>query len=265
MRLELEGVGRLVERDPRPERRRAGTSRTRAVWRMFSSTKSSRPGVASADSSARSYWPSTRWPMNPSRKPSWRVVTQRLARAIDALASPPPGGTTWSSRSPSSVPMSARRSPTLARTQPARSTTAEPLHDPRQLRPERLATARARSGPSPRRTTRSVAAQLGGGQRRPGASRSRPIAIRSAAGQSTRPRRADRSARRPSTVAAAPIADADEEAAPARAGRSAPMPPRRPPRSRSCPALELDRLDVRRTRRRTAARRRRGTRRRRRS
>ena len=43
------------------------------------------PGVVSADSSARSYWPSTRWPMNPSRSPSWRVVTQRLASVIVAL------------------------------------------------------------------------------------------------------------------------------------------------------------------------------------
>ena len=81
------------------------------------------PGVASADSRARSYWPSTRWPMNPSRKPSWRVVTQRLARAIDALATPPPGGMTWSSRRPSRWPMRAANEVTLARTQPARSTT----------------------------------------------------------------------------------------------------------------------------------------------
>ena len=60
----------------------------RAVWRMFSSTNSRRPGVVSADSRARSYWPSTRWPMNPSSRPSWRVVTQRLASVIDALREP---------------------------------------------------------------------------------------------------------------------------------------------------------------------------------
>ena len=45
----------------------SGTSSTRAVWRMFSSTNSSRPGVLSAVSRARSYWPRTRAPMNPSR------------------------------------------------------------------------------------------------------------------------------------------------------------------------------------------------------
>ena len=63
--------------------------------------------------------------MNPSRKPSWRVVTQRLASAIVALARPPPGGMTWSSRSVSSLPMSDANAPVLARTQPARSTTPD--------------------------------------------------------------------------------------------------------------------------------------------
>ena len=63
--------------------------------------------------------------MKPSRKPSWRVVTQRLARAIAAFARPPPRGMTWSSRSSSSVPISAAKVVTLAATQPARSTTPE--------------------------------------------------------------------------------------------------------------------------------------------
>ena len=63
--------------------------------------------------------------MNPSRNPSWRVVTQRLASAIVALARPPPGGMTWSSRSVSSLPISEANEPVLARTQPARSTTPE--------------------------------------------------------------------------------------------------------------------------------------------
>ena len=103
----------------------SGTSSARAVMRTFSSTNSSRPGAISADSMARSYWPSTRWPMNPSRMPSWRVVTQRLASAIVALASPPPGGMTWSRSSPSRRPMSAANDVVLARTQPARSTTSD--------------------------------------------------------------------------------------------------------------------------------------------
>ena len=114
----------------RAGRSRSGTARAarpaaRAVSRMFSSTNSRRPGAASADSSAMSYWPSTRWPMKPSSRPSWRVVIQRFASAMVALARPPPGGTTWSSRSFSSLPMSDANDAVLARTQPARSTTPE--------------------------------------------------------------------------------------------------------------------------------------------
>ena len=69
MRLELEGVRRLVERDPGPERterhaQRAGRRRGCSPRRTAAG-----PGAASVDSSARSYWPRTRVPMNPSRKP----------------------------------------------------------------------------------------------------------------------------------------------------------------------------------------------------
>ena len=84
--------------------------------------------------------------MNPSRNPSWRVVTQRLARAIVALASPPPGGMTWSSRSASSLPMSDRKEPVLARTQPALSTTPDRSTTPGSGLPraaERAGTMRA--------------------------------------------------------------------------------------------------------------------------
>ena len=63
--------------------------------------------------------------MNPSSTPSWRVVSQRLASAIAAAVSPPPGGMTWSSRSCSSLPISDANDAVLARTQPARSTTPE--------------------------------------------------------------------------------------------------------------------------------------------
>ena len=75
--------------------------------------------------------------MNPSRNPSWRVVTQRLASAIVALARPPPGGMTWSSRSVSSLLISDANEPVLARTQPARSTTPDALDDARQRAAER--------------------------------------------------------------------------------------------------------------------------------
>ena len=63
--------------------------------------------------------------MNPSSTPSWRVVIQRFARAIAATVNPPPTGTTWSSRSCSSLPMSDANGAVLARTQPARSTTPD--------------------------------------------------------------------------------------------------------------------------------------------
>ena len=101
-----------------------GTPRARAVWRMFSSTNRSWPGSASAERSARSYCPSTRCPMKPSSSPNWRVVIQRLASAIDAFPRPAPGGTIWSSRSRSSRPNRPENVERLARTQPARSTTA---------------------------------------------------------------------------------------------------------------------------------------------
>ena len=88
--------------------------------------------------------------MNPSRKPSWRVVTQRLASAIDALARPPPGGHDLVEQVPSSLPMSDANEPVLARTQPARSTTADRSTTPGSVRPE----VRAR-GPG---TIRAIAA-----------------------------------------------------------------------------------------------------------
>ena len=154
---------------------------------MFSSTNSSRPGAASADSRARSYWPSTRVPMNPSRKPSWRVVTQRLARAMVALARPPPGGMTWSSRSASSLPISEREGAGVG-ADPARPVDdAGALDDARQRAAERRRQGRARSGPSPpRRRARRRAARPD--RACPGADRSRSIAMRSTAGQSTSPR-----------------------------------------------------------------------------
>ena len=77
--------------------------------------------------------------MNPSMNPIWRVVIQRFARATEAWPMPPPGGRIWSSRVPSSRPMSAANVVEFALTQPARSTTPARLDDARQLGPERLA------------------------------------------------------------------------------------------------------------------------------
>ena len=65
-------------------------------------------------------------------------MTQRFASAIVALARPPPGGTTWSSRSASSLPMSEANVPTLARTQPARSTTPDRSTTPGSSDPRAL-------------------------------------------------------------------------------------------------------------------------------
>ena len=62
MRLQLERVGRLVQADPEPEVIERDARRAGGRTRMFSSTNSSRPGASSADSSAMSYWPSTRVP-----------------------------------------------------------------------------------------------------------------------------------------------------------------------------------------------------------
>ena len=78
----------------------------------------------------------------PSRRPSWRVAIQRFASATVAFARPPPGGTTWSSRSFSSLPMSEANDAVLARTQSARVDHARTLDDARQLRPERLGQGR---------------------------------------------------------------------------------------------------------------------------
>ena len=102
----------------------ASTPSAAAVARMFSSTKSSWPGSVSAERRARSYWPRTRCPMNPSRNPSWRVVTQRFASAMEALTRPAPRGTSWSSSSLSSFPKRPANVTRFASTQPARSTTA---------------------------------------------------------------------------------------------------------------------------------------------
>ena len=110
MRLELEGVGRLVERDPGPERRRAARPASGPSPGCSPRRTAACRAPPRSDSRARSYWPRTRVPMKPSRNPSWRVVTQRLASAIVALARPPPGGTTWSSRSVSSLPSATRTS-----------------------------------------------------------------------------------------------------------------------------------------------------------
>ena len=61
--------------------------------------------------------------MKPGRSPTGRVVAKRLAMPIAADASPPPGRITWARRSSSIREMSDRKVATLARTQPARSTT----------------------------------------------------------------------------------------------------------------------------------------------
>ena len=130
----------------------SGTSIVVAVWRMFSSTNSRRPGVASAVSSARSYWPRTRWPMNPSSSASWRVVTQRLAIVIAAFVAPLPGGSIWSSRSPSSRPMSAGEGRRVGPDPGGAIDDRDPLDDARQLRAEMRAERGHDDAPSPRRT-----------------------------------------------------------------------------------------------------------------
>ncbi len=168
---------------------------------MFSSTKRSRPGRASAESKATSYWPRTRVPRKPSMKPIWRVTMRRLARP--AKLAPKPGSAGRAPRSePSRRPTRSLNVPMLAAAQPARSTTACRSTTPGSGRPRRA---------SRRGTMRSmVAAQAGSlasssaADRLPGARRSLAAAMASAVGQSTRPCRAMRSARRPAHETATP-------------------------------------------------------------
>ena len=168
---------------------------------------------------------------------------------------------TWSSRSPSSWPISGANEPTLARTQPARSTTAGALDDARAARVPSAARQRAaRSGPSPRRSAGSAAAQLGRGRARPARARSRPMAMRSTRRPVDEARGARTvSARRPSDGRRGTDRRADRGSRPARRGRRATMAAaggRLAPTASSARATaELDALDVGERRRRTAGRR----------
>ena len=102
--------------------------------------------------------------------------------------------------------MSDANDPVLARTQPARSTTPDRSTTPGSGLPSAADSAghdaRHRLG-----VGRLGGLQLGRRRACPVRQRSRPIAIRSTSGQSTSPRRAAFSARRPATVAAAPSAE----------------------------------------------------------
>ena len=183
----------------------SGTPSVRAVWRMFSSTKRSWPGSASAERRARSYWPRTRWPMKPRRSPNWRVVIQRFARASDAFPSPAPGRhdlvEELSLQPPEERPRRWRGWPGPSR------------GDRRRRRAPRSPGGASRGPPrGPARRAASPPRRRGRpprprpAERRPAALRRRPSARRSTAAQSTRPVRASASARRPSTVTAAPSA-----------------------------------------------------------
>ena len=211
MRLELEGVGRLVQRDPGPERAERHAQRPSPSRGCSPRRTAAGPGAASMDSSARSYWPRTRVPMNPSsiaelavRDPAvgqgHRRLRQAAARRHDLV------------EQLALELADQRRERAGVGAHPAGPIhDAGPLDDARQRRAERgrqrrhdpghrlrvgglrgpeLGRDRARRAPTPGGRSRSA--------RRPR--------------QSTRPRRAARSARRPTTVAAAPSADADQEA-----------------------------------------------------
>ena len=146
--------------------------------------------------------------MNPSRKPSWRVVTQRFARAIVALASPPPGGHDLVEQLVlERADQLTRTSSTFARTQPARSTTPDRSTTPGSSVAEGLPTAAG--------TIVAIAAAYAGSVARSSAGVSAPGADSEPADRDPlglRPvdealRRAACSARRPRTVAAAPSAE----------------------------------------------------------
>ena len=118
--------------------------------------------------------------MKPSRKPSWRVVTQRFASAIVALPSPPPAGITWSSSSSSSVPDELAERRDVGPDPAGPVDDARALDDARQLRPEGF--GEARDDPRHRgRVLRLRGAQLVGGQRprrRPQAADRDPLGLR---------------------------------------------------------------------------------------
>ena len=122
--------------------------------------------------------------------PSWRVVTQRLASAIDAGAEiRRPAGRLVEQVGLELADERARTSPVFARTQPARSTTRERSTTPGQLRAERR--GQRRHDPRHRRGVGGLGARAARPRSSaPGARASRAIAIRSTVGQSTRPRRA---------------------------------------------------------------------------
>ena len=131
---------------------------------MFSSTNSSRPGVVSADSSARSYWPRTRWPMNPSSSPSWRVVTQRLASVMVALREARSLGKHLLEQAALELADERANAAVFARTQAAAVDDLDAVDDPGQLRAEMR--GERRHDPGHRGGVVALhGAQLGRGQR----------------------------------------------------------------------------------------------------
>ena len=207
MGLELERVGRLVEGDPGPERveRHAEVARRLADVLLDEQQPARRRLGATAGRGRTGRGRGV--PMKPSRKPSWRVVIQRFASATDGLAEAAAGRHDLVEQvaleAPDERREARRRWPGPSRPgrrrRTARRRPAAPCRAPRSRRGHDPGHRRGVVRP---RSLRARAVESA-----PGARRSRPIATRSTAGQSTRPRRAERSARRPTTVAAAPRAE----------------------------------------------------------
>ena len=149
--------------------------------------------------------------MNPSRKPSWRVVTQRLARAIVALRQ------AAAVRHDLVEQLGLELADELARTSrrwrgPSRPDRRRPSARRRPAAPSRAPpTGAGRSAPSPPRRQASAARSSAGGQRARAPRAAARRRYRSAAGQSTRPWRATRSARRPEDGRRGAERRADEE------------------------------------------------------
>ena len=149
--------------------------------------------------------------MKPSRNPSWRVVIQRLARAIDGLAESAARRHDLVEQVRLELADERREGPGVGPDPAGPIHDLGPLHDAGQLGAERGRTAPARSAPWPPRTSGSVA-RSSAAVRLPGA-RARRRDRRSARRPASRrdPGARPRSARRPATVAADPQGGPDEE------------------------------------------------------
>ena len=196
----------------RGARSRSGTARAGRrglwpCWRMFSSTNSSRPAVGLGGQQREVVLAEDALAHEPEQEAELAGRDPAVGERHRRPGEPAAGRHDLVEQLvPPACRSATRTSPMLARTQPARSTTPERSTTPGSSVPSASAERGHDAGHGlgvgrlRRRAARPASA-------RPGAFASRPIAMRSTAAQSTRPCGRVRSARRPTTVAAAPSAE----------------------------------------------------------